>query len=195
MKNAVSWWIDQNLPHQPIPVFVPTRTIERIQTELLDKVVALKLTEPGHEDDYRNERKRWLTGLSGEAAMEIMINKSLIDWDAKDSRQFNSPDLRKVGLNIGIKTVEEGKMPLIKKIPKYPEIILIKRSMNDFLVCGLAPEQLMVDNQSDIYVLDPNVIKKNWKTAFTGFGGLRPFKDWASLVALAKEEGAFLREC
>ena len=146
----------------------------------VNDVIKAKSMETLHQKDGDKERKRWFTGVSGELAVENYLKVRFFDWGIGNSHHFNSPDLRKIGLNIGIKTVEYGKFPVIHKDSRKPEIIVVKKD-NRYFICGLAPVPVLNAYQDDELILNAKLRARNVKTGFYGFKHLIPFSSLQEL--------------
>lgn len=138
-------------------------------------------TEPHHIIDNNNEYKRWVTGKAGELAVDKLLGIDATTWDNMGSHLHNVADLSGVGINIGIKTVEYGKFPLIPKKPKYPEIIAIKKE-NSVYILGIASVETLKLYQNDNLVLSPLLRKRNVKTGFYAFDKLIPFESISDIL-------------
>ena len=143
-------------------------TLDRIDA-FVRKIVAKKLGEMHHQIDNLSEYKRFHTGIMGECAIEKFFNCQFIDWSIGDSRQYHKADLRKLGINVGIKTVEMYKFPIVFKREDYPELICIKRNENTIILCGLAQVEILNRYQDDNLILDQNLRNRGTKTGFYGF--------------------------
>lgn len=154
--------------------------------ELAGKIVRKKMTESHHRVDHNQEIKRFTSGFMGEAALEKLLNVKIIDWTIGDSASYHYPDIP--GYNVGIKTVEKGKFPIIFKDNRYPQIICIRSDNIDNLVfvCGLATPKVLNECQSDELILDPNLRLRGTKTGFWGFSLLTPVNSLADLEAYRK---------
>lgn len=104
--------------------------------------------------------------MLGEAALELYLETKFIDWTIGKSIDYHVPDLSKIGLNVGIKTVEWGKFLVIFKNSLSPEIIMIKRTRNTVLLCGLATNDILNKYQCDDLIIDKKLREKGSKTAF-----------------------------
>ncbi|MFW6029845.1 MAG: hypothetical protein ACOCRO_06280 [Halanaerobiales bacterium] len=153
-------------------------TIERID-KFVNNLVKFKNKE--YESDNAQLQKRFYNGLIGEAAIEILINRQFINWTVGESRYYNKADMLPLGFDMGIKSVEYGKFPVIHKHPKRPEIINFITDYNKVLVCGVASIYTMKLFQNDDYILSPQLRKKGTKTCFYGFSQLFPLKDYKTL--------------
>lgn len=154
--------------------------------ELAEKIVSVKNTESHHKVDHNQEIKRFTTGLMGEAAVEMLLGIKIIDWTIGDSAGYHHPDIP--GYNVGIKTVEKNKFPVIFKENTYPQIICIRSDKYDDLVfvCGLATPDVLNRYQSDELILDYNLRKRGTKTGFWGFEHLSPVTGLADLEPYRK---------
>lgn len=128
-----------------------------------------KYGEAHHLSDGGQEYKRNYTGMMGEVAIEKLFGVQFVDWSIGTSDKYNVADLRPLGYNVGIKTVEMGKFPLVRRDAYRPEIICIKRNENTVIICGLATTEVLIHNQDDRFVRSPNALKRGEKSAFVGF--------------------------
>jgi hypothetical protein len=152
--------------------------------EFVNAVICEKRTENHHKIDGSQEFKRFYTGTLGEAAIEEMFQKEFIDWSIGESSVYHIADLRKLGLNIGIKTVELGKFPIVHKKVLRPEIVNIKIDNKTVWVCGYASIQVLKKYQDDNLILSPLLRKRGTKSGFWGFAELRQFKTFSELKQL-----------
>ena len=140
------------------------------------RMIEEKMKEEQWKRDHSRAKKRLVTGLVGEMAIEIYLGIDFIDWSIGSSQFYAVPDMSSYGLNVGIKTVEHGKFPLIKRRNPYPQIINVWRK-NDgcCFICGVATPDVLVQYQSDSLVLSKDVLRKGNKTGFYGFEYLNKF--------------------
>lgn len=132
-------------------------------------IIEQKIKEAHHIVNHGQEYKRFFTGMMGERAMEILFGRSFIDWSIGCSNDYNMADMRKIGYNVGIKTVELYKFPIIHKVAHRPELINIKRTENTVILCGLATIDVLNSYQDDALILSSALRKRGTKTAFYGF--------------------------
>jgi hypothetical protein len=126
--------------------------------------------------DNGSELKRWITGISGELAVEKFLDIKFFDWSIGNSNCYNLTDLNSIGLNIGVKTVEFGKFPIVHKSPTKPEIILVKDG--DYLyLLGIASIEVMKKYSDDDLILSSQLKARNVKTGFYGFEYLQQFRN------------------
>lgn len=137
--------------------------------KFVGEIIKAKRREEHHIVNGYNEEKRFLTGFSGEAALEKLFDIEIIDWTIGDSARYHIPDLNSAGYNIGIKTVEFGKLPIVFKNSRRPEIIVIKIDDFNFYICGLATVNVLSKYQDDDSILSPSLKKRGTKTGFYGF--------------------------
>jgi hypothetical protein len=155
-------------------VVIPEKRIERAKL-FVEKVIEAKKIEKHHIIDDNQIYKRFYTGVLGELAIEQILKRKFINWAIGDSINFHTADLSKFGFNVGIKTVEEGKFPIIFKKSNYPEIINIKKSDNEVYVCGIASSNILNTYQDDKFILDNQLLERGTKTAFVGLDKLEQF--------------------
>lgn len=155
-------------------VLIDREEVEKISSFVVNDIIKAKQTESQHLIDHAKESKRFTTGFLGEAALEKLFNIDIIDWTVGDSKAYHHPDIP--GYNIGIKTVEKGKFPIIFKRNYYPQILCIKSDQysNLIFVCGLAVPEVLNKYQDDNLILDPNLRRRGTKTGFYGFQYLTP---------------------
>lgn len=163
--------------HQFARVKIPDDMIVKA-CQWTDAMVLAKASESHWQKDHGQATKRILTGVMGEIATEIVLDQKFIDWSiGSNSAVYNSPDLAGMGSNIGVKTVEHGKFPLIFKVNYYPQIINIFRySDKTCFVCGLASPEILDKYQSDDLILSPALKRRGTKSGFYGFEHLRRLK-------------------
>lgn len=177
------------IPHRKKFKMITITESEEFKVKQFSKAVFdEKKKEAHHQRDPRQRTKRFTTGMLGEVAIEKFIRTSFVDWEIGPSTQYNVPDLKKIGLNVGIKTVETGKFPIIHKKAYRPEIIVIRGTKNRMVVCGLATVDVLNTYQSDELILDNNLRREGKKTGFYGFSHLIPFKSIDELKAILKGE-------
>lgn len=161
-------------------VSIPDEIKDKV-TMFTKNVILKKMSEAQYQLDGFNKHKRFYTGMLGEAGLEVLLNKPFMDWSIGYSREYAVPDLKTMGFNIGIKTVEYGKFPLVMKQPKDPEIINIKTKNDTIIILGLATVDVLREYSSDSLVLSPNVLRKGTKTGFFGFDKLIRFDNLEEL--------------
>lgn len=147
--------------------------VTKIQ-DFVSTLVRAKARESHHKIDSCQEVKRFTTGFLGEAALEKLLGIPIIDWSIGYSKLYHIPDIP--GYNVGIKTVEYNKFPIIFKNNYYPQIICIKSTKynNLVFVCGLATKDVLNKYQDDDLILDHNLRARGTKTGFYGFKHLTP---------------------
>lgn len=168
-----------------IKVNIKQETVDKIDC-LVRQIIQKKQEEKHHQIDNGQEYKRFMTGLLGEAALSNVIKKPIIDWSIGNSINYNIADLSKLGLNVGIKTVEYGKFPIVFKNSYYPEIILLKKTFKEFFVCGLATVETLKKYQDDNLILSPLLRNRGIKTGFYGFNELLRFSNLQELKELVR---------
>lgn len=154
-----------------IYVKLSPETLEKIDV-FTKAVIQAKIGEEHHEHDNSQEYKRFHTGMMGECAVEQLLGVPFVDWNIGNSNEFNHADLKKIGLKVGIKTVEMHKFPVIHKKSYKPEIICIKRTDDTVIICGLATTNVLNTYQDDDLILSPKLRSRGTKTGFYGFDKL-----------------------
>lgn len=166
---------------KPVCILVPYETREKIQ-QFVDRVIKAKQREKVHQFDGKKEPKRWRTGRMGECALEILFKKQFADWNIGHSERFAYADLKDLGFDIGIKTVDYGSFPLVHKHSKRAEIICVTYG-NKVYILGLATPDVL-NTYSDIkYVHNPDA--RDRKTGFYGFDKLIPIYSYEQLMDVA----------
>jgi len=161
-------------------IVVSDEMIAKIR-KLVEAIIERKRGEAHHRIDYNNEYKRFYTGLLGEAALEQFLGIKIIDWSVGDSSVFNEADLKNSGLDIGIKTVEAWKFPVIHKQVKRPELINVKLDDKTVVFFGYASMSVLRNNQDDNFIISPLLRARGTKTGFYGFSELVEITDFAHL--------------
>jgi len=159
----------------------------KVIKDFVKDVIEFKKNETHHIVDPYNEEKRWYTGISGESAVERLIDKQFIDLTIGDSNLYNVSDLNTIGLDVGVKTVESGKFPIIFKKSYKPQIIVVKDTDLDFYVCGLATTKTLNKYQSDKLILSPKLLNRGTKTCFYGFSELKKFRNLSELKLMVNK--------
>ena len=159
--------------------------------EMIDRftseVILRKATESHHIIDSGQEYKRFYTGTMGERAIEKQLGVSFIDWSVGNSSTYNFADLRSIGIDIGIKTVEMHKFPIIHKVAHRPELICIKRTADTVILCGLATVDVLNKYQDDSLILSPALRRRGTKTGFYGFEHLIKVETLADIKKIIKK--------
>jgi len=153
------------------PITLPVPTLKKIDEFVLE-VIRKKQDEQHHAIDFGHEEKRFRTGLMGECAIEQFYGCRFIDWSIGDSTEYNHADLIAAGADVGVKTSEMGNFPVIHKTAHRPELICIKKSDTEVIICGLATEEVLNKYQDDDLVKSELLAKRGTKTGFYGFSHL-----------------------
>lgn len=166
--------------------------------ELTKKVAEEKLKEQNYKVDGFSLHKRFMSGFISELAIERLLGIKIIDHEQVEnkthSKYFNTPDLQNAGFNVGVKSAEYGKVPLIPTYNNYSQIICIRDTPKSVLVCGIATPEVLNEFQTEDLVLAPSLKRinedkrrkgniKNIKTGFYGFNHLLNINTIQSLVA------------
>ena len=150
------------------------------------KQIEVSKTEKHHKYDNKNEYKRWVTGKAGELAVDKLLKIQASTWGNEVSHMHNVADLKGIGINVGIKTVEYGKFPVIFKKSYYPEIITIKKN-NSIYVLGLATVKCLNTYQDDNLILSKQLRERGVKTGFYAFDKLIPFSTIEDIKKIIKK--------
>ncbi len=144
--------------------------------DFVKKIIKEKIKESHHKVDNGQEYKRFFTGIMGEVAIEKLLNINTINWTIGNSNFYNEADLNSININIGIKTVEYGKFPVIHKNVKRAEIINI-RWKNYIYICGIATQEVLRNYQDDNLIISPLLRARGTKSGFFGFNNLISFNN------------------
>ena len=151
-----------------VRIILSDTKVETIKN-FVKKVIQEKMNESHHVVDSGMEEKRWTTGFLGESAVEQFLDTEFIDFSVGSSTNYHVPDLKKIGYDCGVKTVEKDKFPVIFRKSYKPEIIVVKQSDKVFYICGLATTDVLNEYQSLDLILSPSLRKRGTKTGFYGF--------------------------
>lgn len=155
----------------------------------IELIAEKKVSESNYKTDKKNIAGRFMTGVMGELAIEKALGVKFVDLGYKSvthSKFFNHPDLKNIGLNIGVKTVRNGKSHLVPHINRYPQIICLRDSNSSIIVCGVADVKTLNEKQSEDLVLSRDLKNLNDKkrgdgrkdSIKTGYYGLEDLIDF-----------------
>ena len=133
-----------------------------------------KTNEKQYQKDGRNIKKRTDTGKKAELAVEQIIQETYTDDTISDTSEHNHPDLKSLGMKMGVKGVTPPYFPVIFKKSKIPEIIAIVFPTH-IKVLGVATADNLNAFQWDSGIGDPNLRKKGTKTTFWNLETIIPF--------------------
>ena len=161
--------------------------VQRID-EFCERVIQHKEKESHYKVDYGSMYKRFYTGTAGELALEKLLDiQGIVNWTVGLSKDYNTPDLADVDLNVGVKTVGFGVFPLVRKESTHPQIICILWKKKWVYVCGIASVNTLNTYQDDKLILDDRLRCRGVKSGFYGFKHLKPFKNINELKNIANE--------
>ena len=80
--------------------------------------------------------------------------------------------MEKAGIRGGVKSTEQGKFPIVYRKNYYPQAMVVKLPNHKYKIAGVGKPKVLDRYQSDLFVLDKNILKKQTKSAFFGFGSL-----------------------
>lgn len=163
-------------------VMLDQDVIEKID-EFSDKLIAAKLRERHYRVDNDGMKDRFQTGFMGEAALGKFLGVDCMDLTIGISHDYNKADLGCLGIECGIKTAKWDRFHMVHKVPKRPEIIIVKYDIT-YYICGLATVQVLEDCQDDKLVTNDKLRARGTKTGFHGYSKLLRFNNIDELKAL-----------
>ena len=176
--------------HRAVKKSISESTLDEAKSFAL-LVIAEKMKEQVHKIDGTQHHKRFTTGISGELAVQALFGKQFVDMTVGSSSAYNHGDLTPIGFNVGVKTVERGKFPLVEKNSMRPEIIVVKDN-NDYYIMGLALPAALRRYQDERLVLTNNENLKKRKGGFFGFDRLQPFHSFEEFICIMEDHPAFI---
>ena len=129
-------------------------TLERAERkEIAEKALMLarvKEREGHYLKDPKSVLKRWVTGWSGELAVEKYLGVKFSDHTIGASKDYAVPDLSPLGFRVGVKTVNSPDFPLMKKPSpscyiSEAQIVVVHEGEGKFSIAGLAPLHTLND--------------------------------------------------
>jgi len=151
--------------------------VKRID-DFCERVIEHKEKESHYKRDYRSMHKRFYTGTAGELALEKLLDtQGIVNWTVGVSKNYNTPDLADVGLDVGVKTVNFGVFPLVRKESTHPEIICMLWKKKWVYICGIASVDTLNKYQDDELIIDERLRSRGVKSGFYGFIGLKQFNN------------------
>lgn len=179
IEASFDYFVRQHLQSYP-KVSLSTNKDAQIRS-FVKQVIVKKRAEGGqYFKDPESLAKRYYTGWGGECAVEQHTGKSFVDFTIGDSHDYYVPDLRSAGYEVGVKTVNMGDFPLLRKptpsSSNTPQIIVVRESNLDYYICGLATYDVVNDpsNFSQLLVRSGGVLEVGVKSAFYRFDLLSP---------------------
>lgn len=147
----------------------------------------------GYRIDGNDLVKRSTRGHRGQAAFEYYMGVKFTDLDPSFSFDKAVPDLRPLGLEIGIKTFKAPRnAPLIFVNSTYPEIFMMEDQHNpDLYYClGIFGPKFLNDRDSICMSLvhDDNCRAKGTKIGFYPIDRGIPFKNMDELLSLTSKK-------
>lgn len=179
IESSFDHFVRQHLDSYP-KVSLSTEKDSQIRS-FVKQVIEKKRSEGGqYFKDPKSLAKRYYTGWGGECAVEQYIGKSFVDFTVGDSHDYYVPDLKSAGYDVGVKTVNMGDFPLLRKptpsSSNTPQIIVLRESKLDYYICGLATYEVVNNpsNFSQLLVRSGGVLEVGNKSAFYRFDSLTP---------------------
>jgi hypothetical protein len=174
IEASFDYFVRQHLDSYP-KVSLSTNKDAQIRS-FVKKVIEKKRQEGGqYFKDPESLAKRYLTGWGGECAVEQHIGKLFVDFSVGDSNDYYVPDLRSAGYEVGVKAVNMGDFPLLRKptpsSSNTPQIIVVRESNLEYYICGVATYDVVNDpsNFSQLLVRSGGVLEVGVKSAFYRF--------------------------
>ena len=170
INKGYKYLIEPHLKYKPI-VKLDDIDIKRVR-EFSEIIVKAKQQEAQYEIDGLSIQKRFFGGICSEVAIEKYLGIQFVDYTIGGSRNYNVPDMEKAGIRGGVKSTEQGKFPIVYTKNYYPQAMVVKPPNHRFKIAGVGKPKVLDRYQSDLFVLDKNILKKQTKSAFFGFGSL-----------------------
>ena len=182
-------FVDEVVKCKPNMVYIDLtkRDLQQID-DFVRAVIERKAGEAHHIIDHGQEYKRFFTGMMGERALEILFGVKFIDWSIGYSNDYNTAYLRLLGHDVGIKTVELHKFPIIHKVAHRPELINIRRTEDTVILCGLATIDVLNKYQDDDLILSPALRRRGTKTGFYGFERLQKVENLSDIERILSKK-------
>lgn len=178
------------LPKACFSVKLDNQTIEEYSKMSYEWAEDKKIFGHHYSVDQKNIHTRSSNGHKAQAALEYQLGVKFTEWMIGNKKLFNDPDLRPIGLEIGVKAFKAPKnAPIIFKYSPYPEIIMCRDEHDENLYHCLgifAPTDL--NNHEyvcDSLIQDPDLLERNTKTGFYKIDKGVPFKTLDDLKKLA----------
>ncbi len=165
------------------PIIYPSEEKVRKVEEFIVRLANEKQGEQHHQTDATQRMKRFYTGFIGEAALEQLFGVEFMDTTVGESSKYRESDLKKLGLDVGVKTVryESNKFPLINRNIMKPQVMCMTHGPK-VIVFGLATVPVLRDYSDDSLVITEDA--KGRKTGFYGFHKLKAFRTLAELRSI-----------
>lgn len=150
-----------------------------------------KKTFGHHYDvDQKNIHSRSSNGHGAQGALEHQLGVKFTEWMIGNKKLFNTPDLRPIGLEIGVKAFRAPRnAPIIFKNSRHPEIIMCRDENDKYLYHCLGvfgPSVLNFEQYvCDSLIQDPSLLERGTKTGFYKIDVGKPFTTLAELKELA----------
>jgi hypothetical protein len=140
--------------------------------------------------DQKNIHARSNNGHSAQGALEYQLGVKFTEWMIGNKKLFNTPDLRPIGLEIGVKAFKAPKnAPIIFKQSHYPEILMCRDQYDKSLYYCLGlfgPSTLNFKEYTcDSLIIDPDLLERGTKTGFYKVDVGKPFTCLEDLKKLA----------
>lgn len=144
--------------------------------DFVKRVLPAKEKEEIYNIDGGSSWKRHYTGRLGEMACGKYYGVDICDWSVGASKKYNEADLKKIGINAGIKSGDWGHFPVVHLKPIRPEVICL-RNGNTIYICGWASVSDMQTHSRTDLIKSNELRDRGVKTGFWGFHLLKDLKD------------------
>lgn len=175
-----------------VTVYLTEDEVNRVK-DFSKKVSDAKSGEDHHRVDNDNTQGRFFTGFCGEMALQKYLKKEFVDLTVGESGKYNISDLRSLGLRCGVKTSRTSDFPKVPLNPKEPEVIILKVTDYEYMICGLALPDILKEYQKDVDLdelyMNEKLFRRNVKSCFYGHAHLIQFKNFKELNEILYEEG------
>lgn len=138
------------------------------------RIAKAKANDPAYRNDKSKINDRFATGLECEAAVLKFLGLDVCELESEVGRakEYNHPDLRHVGIEAGVKGSMWGNSAVLLREEDTPQIVVIKRNKNTYIICGIAMPGEYEQYLEDKYIKDPAILRENRKSGFAAYDKL-----------------------
>lgn len=151
-----------------IPLKDISAKAKKVKDEMLSN--AAKQAEMRARNDIFRRAERVERGYLGEFAIEVLYDIKFVDTSIGCSRNYDYPDLRLVGFDIGVKGANIDSVQCIKPEEEYPQFITFI-AKNNVLVAGIAEQDNIQNHLRNDFVYDERIITESGKSGYWGHHG------------------------
>ena len=177
--------IESCLPYWP-KIQLSKKDINLINNKCID-IVNVKKSETHHINDSKQIDERFTIGKWAEVALQRFLEIDFIDLSVGTSKDNSIPDLRLIGLDIGIKTSNyiKNNSAVILRDKNEPQVITLYLENRVFAICGYADIEILKKYRSDSLIKNKDMLIR--KTGFYGYDKLTMFNNFRELQNLAMD--------